>query len=293
MISANGDLPAHRYTPEVTQRWPRGSESASKVTCPSPFNPRARTVPTAELQDVPVTETEKRGLSALAPLAGISLSPSSLTPGVGMIGRPIAQANIQLELPEFDPKNLPEWAEEFAEFLLLTGQSHVDVATKCSLLKRSCKKKFLQKQVKQIVKTSSIWAEVLQRLKKTFPVYETDLSVRTQIDELPMLPEFPSDARVSEYVCHLEYLFSRMNVGSYGATKPHQWLMSKIPQRTWDDCCATSERKSWTNSYEDLVDLLIELALERENDSHMEEIFQEALGSRWYPYSRTWQRERA
>ena len=66
------------------------------------------------------------------------------------MGRPIAQANIQLELPDCDPKNLPKWAEEFAEFLLLTGQSHVDVATKCSLLKRSCKKKFLQKQVKQI-----------------------------------------------------------------------------------------------------------------------------------------------
>ena len=87
----------------------------------------------AELQDVPVTEIEKRGLSALAPLAGVS--PLGLTPGGGKTGRPIAQANIQLELPEFDPKNLPEWAEEFAEFLLLTGQSPVDVATKCSLLK--------------------------------------------------------------------------------------------------------------------------------------------------------------
>ena len=129
----------------------RVSRLLPKVTCPSPFHPRARTVPLAELQDVPVTETEKRGLSALAPLAGVS--PSGLTPGGGKMGRPIAQARIQLELPEFDPKNLPEWAEEFAEFLLLTGQSHVDVATKCSLLKRSCKKKFLQKQVKQIVKT--------------------------------------------------------------------------------------------------------------------------------------------
>ena len=95
----------------------------------------------AELQDVAVTEIGIRGLSALAPLAGVS--PSGLTQGGGKTGRPIAQANIQQELPEFDPKNLPEWAEEFAEFLLLTGQSHVDVATKCSLLKRSCKKKLL------------------------------------------------------------------------------------------------------------------------------------------------------
>ena len=46
-----------------------------KVTCPSPFHPRARTVPIAELQDVPVTETEKRGLSALAPLASVPPPP--------------------------------------------------------------------------------------------------------------------------------------------------------------------------------------------------------------------------
>ena len=89
-----------------------------------------------------MTETEKRGLSALAPLAGASPPPSGLSPGGGKSGRPIAQASIQLELPEFDPKNLPEWAVEFAEFLLLTGQSQSDVATKCSLLKRACKMEF-------------------------------------------------------------------------------------------------------------------------------------------------------
>ena len=256
----------------------RVSRLLPKVTCPSPFHPRARTVPIAELQDVPVTETEKRGLSALAPLAGVPPPPSGLTQGAGKRGRPIAQANIQLELPEFDPKNLPEWAEEFAEFLLLTGQSHVDVATKCSLLKRSCKFFFLQKQLKQIVKTCSTWAEVLRRLEKTFPVYETDLSVRTQIEELPMLPEFPSAARVSEYVCDLEYLFSRMNVGSFGTTEPHLWLISKIPSHTWDDCRTTSERKSRSHTYDDLVDLLIELDLERENDFHMEKFLKKHLG---------------
>ena len=116
----------------------RVSRLLPKVTCPGPFHPRARTVPIAELPDVPVTETEKRGLTALALLAGVPPPPLGLTPGVGKSGRPIAQANIQLKLPEFEPKNLPEWAEEFAEFLLLTGPSHVDVATKCSLLKRSC-----------------------------------------------------------------------------------------------------------------------------------------------------------
>ena len=50
-----------------------------KVTCPSPFHPCARTVLIAELQDVHVTETEKRGPSAPAPLAGVRPTPSGLT----------------------------------------------------------------------------------------------------------------------------------------------------------------------------------------------------------------------
>ena len=36
MISANGGLPAHRYTPQVTPRWPRGSEPASGNPNPNP-----------------------------------------------------------------------------------------------------------------------------------------------------------------------------------------------------------------------------------------------------------------
>ena len=63
----------------------RVSRLLPKVTCPSPFHPRARTVPMADLQDVPVTESERRGLSALAPLAGVS--PTGLTPGGGKTGR--------------------------------------------------------------------------------------------------------------------------------------------------------------------------------------------------------------
>ena len=120
----------------------RVSRLLPKVTCPSPFHPRARTVRIAELQDVPGTEIEKRGLSALAPLTGVSPPPSGLNPGGGRSVTLIAQANIQLELPEFNPKTLLECAEEFAEFLLLTGQFHLDVATKCSLLKRYVKRNF-------------------------------------------------------------------------------------------------------------------------------------------------------
>ena len=63
----------------------RVSRLLPKITCPSPFHPRARTVPIAELQDVPVTETEKKGLTALAPLAGRPAPLYSKPQGVGRV----------------------------------------------------------------------------------------------------------------------------------------------------------------------------------------------------------------
>ena len=153
----------------------------------------------------------------------------------------------------------------------------MDVTTKCSLLKCSCKRKLLQKQVKLTVKSCSTWVEVLQRLEKTFPVYETDLSVRIQIEKLPMLPELPSAAQICEYVCDPYYMCSRMTAGSSGPTEPHLWLVGKIPLRMWEDCRSTSERKRRIHTYNDLVDLLIDVAVDREPNSHMENFLKRHL----------------
>ena len=189
----------------------------------------------------------------------------------------IATANLQIELPESDPKNLPEWGEEFLEFLLLTGQRHADVLTKCTLIKKSCKKQFLQRHVKTAIRKSSSWGDSLKGLEQMYPVWETDLSVRTEIEELFPLLKFPTAARLSEFVAQLEELMGRMNPSSYGPTEPHMWLVGKIPPRTWENCKETSERKSRTHSYDELVDLLIEIAMGRENDSHMDKYLRKHL----------------
>ena len=85
------------------------------------------------------------GLAALAPLAIVYPSPPSGgtgDPGVpGRGTKAIATGNLQIELPEIDPKNLPEWAEDLSQFLLLTDQQHADVRTKYTLIKQSCTKK--------------------------------------------------------------------------------------------------------------------------------------------------------
>ena len=73
-----------------------------------------------------------------------------------------------------------------------------------------------------------------------------------------MLPEFPSAAGTSEYVCDREYLFSRMNGGSFAPTEPHLCVVGKITLPTRENCGSTSERKRRTHTHDDLTDLFIE-----------------------------------
>ena len=80
-------------------------------TCPSPFHPRVRTVPVCSVGDTTEAEIKGYGQAALSPLTIVY--PSHPSGGEGDPGVPgrgakgIAKANLQIELPEFHPENLP------------------------------------------------------------------------------------------------------------------------------------------------------------------------------------------
>ena len=98
----------------------RGIRSTPLDTCPSPFHPRVRTVPVCTIGDSTEAEMEGYRLAALAPLATVYPSPPSGGKGdTGVPGRGtkgIATANLQIELPEFDPKTCPNGPKSFRSF---------------------------------------------------------------------------------------------------------------------------------------------------------------------------------
>ena len=103
----------------------------------------------------------------------------------------IATSKIVVNLPEFTGKDLSEFAENFGRSLRLTGQTHASGRVKCDQLLQCCKTKYLEKQVRQIVTNSATFADVLVALERQYPTYETDLSIRAEIQNLPVLPNNP------------------------------------------------------------------------------------------------------
>ena len=125
------------------------------------------------------------------------------------------------------------------------------------------------KRVGQSQNNSATFAEVLGALESRYPSYESNLFNRTEIRNLAMLPNHPRAALISELLADLDHWVGQLTPGSYGSDEMLFWLVARIQRDVWDECRATVERKARTCTYEDLSVLLLELALEKESDQHL------------------------
>ena len=116
---------------------------------------------------------------------------------------------------------------------------------------------------------SATFADVLVALDRQYPTYETDLSIRADIQNLAVVPNNPKPGRVSELLADLDHWAGRLTPGSYSSDDLLFSLVAKLPRELWDECRSTAERKARALHYEDLCVLLLELALEKESDQHL------------------------
>ena len=113
--------------------------------------------------------------------------------------RPSPPQTFRLYSPSPIPRKPCKWAEDIFDVLLLIGQQHASVKTNGTIVKKSCKRKFSQRQVNTAMRRSSSWGDFFERLEQKYPVYEPALSVCTEMEQLSSFLEFPSTACLSGY----------------------------------------------------------------------------------------------
>ena len=116
---------------------------------------------------------------------------------------------------------------------------------------------------------SAIFADVLVALERQYPTYETDLSIRAEIQNLAVLPNNRKRARISEVLADLDHWVGPLTPGSYGSDELLFWLVAKLLWELLNECRSTVDRKVRALNYEELSVLLLELALEKESDQHL------------------------
>ena len=116
---------------------------------------------------------------------------------------------------------------------------------------------------------SATFADAVVALEREYPSHETTLSVQREVLNLAVLHSNQKAARMCELLADLDLWVGRLTPGSYGSDELLFWLVAKIPGDVWDECSAMAERKARTLTYEDVSVLLLELALEKGSDQHL------------------------
>ena len=91
---------------------------------------------------------------------------------------------------------------------------------------------------------SATFVDVLVALERQYASYETDLSIRAEIQNLAALPNDHKPARISELLADLDRGVGRLAPGSYGSDELLFLSVAKLRREVWDDCRATAERKA-------------------------------------------------
>ena len=110
-----------------------------------------------------------------------------------------------------------------------------------------------------------------------------------------MLPNNPKPATVSELLADLDHWAGRLTPGSYRSDDLLFWLVAKVPWELCEECRSTAERKATAITYKDWSVVLLELALEKDSDQHLNAYRPRGRGSgshgTGYERTETWTRD--
>ena len=216
---------------------------------------------------------DKHGLTALALLA---VSPSkvddsdlddSKDSGSGTKGT--AKGKLEIHLRVFTGKRLDLYVRDFVRYLRMTGQKAADEMARADLIVTGCKNEWLRGVVDDILTTSETWVHLLKQLESAFPHFQTDASIRGALEKVQKLKELPTPADVRQLQQKLKSRMIQLKI-PMSETEKLLLLTRKMQKKTWTECRSTVERKAKTHTYQDLADLLEELAIERISDQHVE-----------------------
>ena len=130
----------------------------------------------------------------------------------------------------------------------------------------------MKEVVSGALKKSGSWVRFLITLEKLYPTYVTNLELFQQIERIPRLKEYPTTAEIAQYVQRFTTLTDQSATSYYDDSKALLHLLPRVPPKTMDKLRATPERLSRIHTFNFLVDLLYELALQRTLDATLKNL---------------------
>ena len=211
------------------------------------------------------------GLVPLAPMALLPV-PTQPLPYTGRGTKAFFKPQTETKLPKFSGKDLDVYAQDFFRFLRSTGPEDFNERAKADLVINGSDNKDVKEVVSGALKKSDSWVRFLITLEKLYPTYITDIKLIQEIERIPRLKKYPTTADIAQYVQKSTTLTDELATSYYDNSKALLHLLRRVPPKTKDEIRATRERLSRIHTFNSLVDLLCELALQRKSDATLKNL---------------------
>ena len=122
------------------------------------------------------------------------------------------------------------------------------------------------------LKKSDSWVRFLIKLEKLYPTYVTALELIQEIERIPRLKEYPTTADIAQYIQRFTTLTDQLATSYYDDSKALLHLLPRVPPNIMDEILTTPERLCRIHTFNSLLDLLHELALQRKSNATLKSL---------------------
>ena len=171
-------------------------------------------------------------------------------------------------LPQFDGSDLEMFLKDFERWLRLSGVENCSDSFKLDWLIQACTPK-VKRIVEKIAEDKKNLILVLETLELLFPKLENDITLRQQLEKLPMLVASPEPSQVAQLFIDFEEICSKMSTDALGRQEKFILLTKKVHPKMFSEMRLDRYYKRRTETFEDLKEALIEKSKEDWLERHL------------------------
>ena len=162
-----------------------------------------------------------------------------------------------VQLPTFDGTDLGSFLKNWERWLRLSGVCDSRDKFKLDWLIEACSPKVRKLVEKLVDESPDELLDVLQKMETLFPKLENDITLRSNLEKIPQLPQSPEPSSVAQLFVEFEEILARLTPNALSEQEKFLMLVKKLHPKSFAELRADRYYKQRTQEVSHLKAAII------------------------------------